>query len=108
MKKHQLDQDTLNAIVTRIVDVADPEKIILFGSAARGEMGPHSDVDLLIVKDGVHRRDLAGIIYENLVGVGAAIDLVVVTPEDVERYKDSHALVIRPALRDGKVVYEAP
>ena len=58
-EKHQLDQDTLNAIVTRIVDVADPEKIILFGSAARGEMGPHSDVDLLIVKDGVHRRDLA-------------------------------------------------
>ena len=38
MKKHQLDQDTLNAIVTRIVDVADPEKIILFGSAARREM----------------------------------------------------------------------
>ena len=107
MKKGMLDQQTLDDIIRRIVEVAQPEKIILFGSAARGEMNRHSDVDLLVVKEGMHRRDMAGRIYENLWGVGAAVDVVVVTPADVERYKDSHALVIKPALREGRVVYEA-
>ena len=102
-----LDQATLDDIIRRIVEVAQPEKIILFGSAARGDMNRHSDVDLLVVKDGAHRRRLAGRIYENLYGVGAPVDVVVVTPADVARYKDSHALVIKPALREGKVVYEA-
>lgn len=102
-----LDQQTLDEIVRRIVEVAQPEKIILFGSAARGEMGPHSDLDLLIVKDGEHRRLLAGRIYDNLRGVGAAVDVVVVTPGDIERYRDSHALVIKPALREGRVIYGA-
>ena len=107
MNKEMLDQQILDDIIRRIVEVAQPEKIILFGSAARGEMNRHSDVDLLVVKEGTHRRDMAGRIYENLWGVGAAVDVVVVTPADVERYKDSHALVIKPALREGRVVYEA-
>ena len=107
MNKEMLDQQILDDIVRRIVEVAQPEKIILFGSAARGDMNRHSDVDLLVVKEGIHRRDMAGRIYENLWGVGAAVDVVVVTPADVERYKDSHALVIKPALREGRVVYEA-
>lgn len=102
-----LDQSTLDEIVRRIVEVAQPEKIILFGSAARGEMGPHSDVDLLIVKDGEDRMRLAGRIYANLHGVGAAVDVVVVTSGDIERYRDSHALVIKPALREGRVIYGA-
>ncbi len=101
-----LDQNTLDEIIRRIVEVAQPQKIVLFGSAARGDMNRHSDVDLLIIKEGAHRRNLAGRIYENLYGVGAAVDVVVVTPTDVERYKDSHMLVIKPALREGKVVYE--
>ena len=49
-------QAVLDEIVRRIVEVAAPEKIILFGSAARGEMGPHSDVDLLVIKSGVTHR----------------------------------------------------
>ena len=51
--------DVLDEVVQRIVAVADPEKIILFGSAARGELGPDSDLDLLVVKSEVHRRKLA-------------------------------------------------
>ncbi len=101
----ELKQDVLDEIVQRIVEVAQPEKIILFGSAAKGEMGPNSDVDILVIKSGVHRRRLAQTIYVNMVGVGQAVNIVVVTPEDVERYKDSFALVIEPALREGKVVY---
>ena len=93
-----LDQSVLDEIVRRIVAVAQPEKNILFGSAARGVMGRHSDVDLLVVKDGADRR---------LHGVGAAVDIIVVTPEDVERYRDRHALIIKPALHEGRVVYDA-
>ena len=100
-------QDVMDEIIRRIVNVCAPEKIIMFGSAARGAMGPHSDVDLLVVKAGANRLDLTGEIYSNLHGVGAAVDVVVVTPEDLERYRDSHALVIAPALREGKVVYVA-
>ena len=43
----------------------------------------------------------------NLIGVGQAVDVIVVTPEEVERYKDRAALVIYPAVREGKVVYAA-
>ena len=102
-----LEQAILDDIIRRIVDVAQPEKIILFGSAARGDMGSNSDVDLLIIKEGADALELMGDIYMNLDGVGAAVDAIVVTPDDVERYKDTHALVIKPALQEGKVVYEA-
>ena len=85
-KERELDPAILNDIVTRVVDVAHPQKIILFGSAARREMGPNSNVELLVVKEGVHRRELAGRIYENLWGVRAAVDVKVVTSDDIERY----------------------
>jgi predicted nucleotidyltransferase len=104
MEKKPLNEKTLQEIIRRIVAVAQPEKIIPFGSAARGEMGPNSDVDL-VIKSGAHRRKLAEDIYMNLIRVGQAADVVVVTPEDVERYRDSPALIIEPALREGKVVY---
>lgn len=103
-----MDQTILDNIISRIVDIADPERIILFGSAARGDMNRHSDVDLLIVKEGVDTLDLMRQIRRNLYGVGAAVDAIVVTPQAIERYKDSHALIIKPALQEGKVIYESP
>ena len=102
-----LDQRTLDDIVDRIVRTVAPEKIILFGSAARGEMNRHSDVDLLVVKDASDFHKLTGQIYYSLYGVGAPVDVCMVTPDDVERYKDSHALIVKPALREGRVVYES-
>ena len=102
-----LDQKTLDDIIRRIVEVAQPEKIILFGSAAQGDGEPHSDVDLLVIKDGVRALDLMRHIYRRLRGVRVAIDVIVVSPADVARYKDSHALVIKPALREGRIVYES-
>ena len=104
---NSLDADILDEIVRRIVDVAQPEKIILFGSAARGEMGPHSDVDLLVVKDGERSLDVMKEIYMNLDGVGVAVDALVATSDRVQRYRDSHALVFKSALREGRVIYEA-
>jgi predicted nucleotidyltransferase len=106
--KKTVSQIKLNEIIRRIVEVAKPDKIIIFGSAVRGEMGTNSDVDLLVVKSGdFHRGQLTEDIYMNLFGVGQAVDIIVVTPEDIERYKDSFAVVIYPALKEGKVVYAA-
>ncbi|HEV8717222.1 MAG TPA: nucleotidyltransferase domain-containing protein, partial [Candidatus Binatia bacterium] len=51
-EKRTVSQEKLELIIKRIVEVAQPEKIILFGSAAREEMGPNSDVDLLVIKAG--------------------------------------------------------
>lgn len=102
------NENVLREIVRRIVEVAQPERIVLFGSAARGEMGPHSDVDLLVIKSGEYSRSrMAGDIYQNLYGVGQAVDVVVVTSEDVERYRDTHCLVVKSALQEGREVYRA-
>ena len=97
MKTTRIDQCSLDEVIRRVVEIARPEKIILFGSAARGDMNRHSDVDLLIIKEGVDALELMGEIYMNLDGVGAAVDAIVVTPDDVERYKDSHSVIIKPA-----------
>jgi predicted nucleotidyltransferase len=106
--KRALPARVLRDIVRRVVNAAHPERVILFGSAARGEMGPNSDVDLLVIKRGrFNRRRVAARIYKHLYGAGAAVDLVVVTPEDVRRYGDAPCLVIYPALREGRVVYGA-
>ena len=102
-----IDQAVLDEVIRRVVQVAQPEKIILFGSAARGRMGPHSDLDLLVVRAGVDALDLMGDIYLNLRGVGAAVDAIVASPDDLKRYRDSYGMVIREALREGRVVYEA-
>jgi predicted nucleotidyltransferase len=107
-QKRTLSEETLHEIIRRIVEIAQPEKIILFGSAARGEMESNSDVDLLVVKSGeFNRSQLLGDIYMKLFGVGQAVDVILVTPEQVERYRNTHCLIIAPALREGKEVYHA-
>jgi predicted nucleotidyltransferase len=106
--KRELNKEKLEEIIRRVIQVAQPERIILFGSAAKGKMGPHSDVDLLVIKKGeFHQGRLTGEIYMNLHGVGQAVDVIIVTPEQVEKYRNNHYLVIAPALREGKEVYHA-
>jgi len=103
-----LPDEVLAEAVRRIVEAVRPKKIILFGSAVRGEMGPDSDMDLLVViPPGGHRRRTAQTIYRNLIGVGFAADIIVVTEGDIEQYKDQIGMVIRPALEEGKVIYAA-
>ena len=108
MTKRELDQSTLDEIIRRVVEVAQPERIILFGSAVLGAMTRNSDVDLLIIKEGGDAKNFRAGIYENLCEVRVAVDAILVSPADLERYKgDSHALVIKPALQEGRVVYKA-
>jgi predicted nucleotidyltransferase len=102
----ELPAATLADILRRVVAVAPPDRIVLFGSAARGDMGPDSDVDLLVVESGVtHRRRLAQQIHQAFFGLGIPVDVVVVTPEDVLAYRDKVGTIIEPALREGREVY---
>ena len=103
-----VDQNLLDEIIRRVVAIAQPDQIILFGSAARGQMGPDSDVDLLVVKSGVpHRRRLAQAIHRNLFGIGVPVDIIVVTPEDIQAFQDKVGTIIGPALKEGKLLYAA-
>jgi len=106
---HKLpSEETLREIIRRIVDVAHPEKIIMFGSAARGEMGPNSDIDLLVIKSGeFNSRRLTSDIYVKMIGVNQAVDIILTTPEQVEKYCNINYLIIAPALREGKEIYHA-
>ena len=105
--KMTLSEKLLQEIVRRIVAAVQPDKIILFGSAAREEMGPASDLDLLVIKPCGHRRKTARIIERSLIGIGIPTDIIVAKPKDIKRYKDTIGLIYRPALRDGRVIYVA-
>ena len=107
-KQGKPDLAILADIVKRIVEAAEPEKIVLFGSAARGTMEPDSDLDLLVIKGGKFNYwRVLTTIYRHLRGKEAAVDVVLVTAEDVERYRDTHCLVICTALTEGKVIYDS-
>ncbi|UCG89329.1 MAG: nucleotidyltransferase domain-containing protein [Gemmatimonadota bacterium] len=102
------ERAVLDEIVRRIVKVADPDSIILFGSAARGEWSPDSDIDLLVVKSNVeHRRKLAQKLHLAMYGVDAAVDIVVVTPEDIDYLSGKAGTVVTPALNEGREIYAA-
>ena len=87
-KKRIFSDELLREIVRRIVAAVQPEKIILFGSAAREEMGPDSDLDLLVMKSCRNRRETARRIRRKLIGVGVPKDIIVAKPEDIalQRY----------------------
>jgi len=100
--------DNIDEMVRRIVAEAQPRRIVLFGSAARGDLRPDSDIDLLvIVADGVHRRRTAQQLYRALRGIGVPYDIVVATEGDLERHGDVPGYVYRRALAEGRDVYAA-
>ena len=100
-------REKIEQIVQRIVARFNPEKIILFGSHARGTAGPDSDVDLLVVMSITgSRRKEATEIDRALIGIDVPVDLLVVTREELERNRDQIGTVIRPAVHEGRVLYE--
>ena len=103
------DKSALLATLTKsIVESVHPLRIILFGSAARAEMGPDSDFDFLVVMpEGIHRRRTAQKLYRVLSGIGFSKDIVVVTQKDIRDFGDEPSLVIKPALAEGKELYRA-
>jgi uncharacterized protein len=99
--------DCIQVMAERIVRDYDPVKIILFGSHARGEADPESDIDLLVVLPEVaNKRQAAVAIRRALADLPVPKDIVVTTPEEIDRRGDLVGTVLRPALREGKLLYE--
>jgi len=102
------DPAILEGLVRGIVECVHPLRVILFGSAARGEMGPNSDLDVLVVMpDGCDRLAVTQTLHCKLSDLGIAKDLVVVQASDVERYGKNPYLIIHSALAGGKELYHA-
>ncbi|MFH1563302.1 MAG: nucleotidyltransferase domain-containing protein [Nitrospirota bacterium] len=100
-------KDTLLEIIKRIVDEIAPDKIILFGSRGKDGGNQESDYDICILKKGVEsKRGLEKKIYRRLFGVGAAVDVIVETPEKFEELKDKWFLIYSEIAKFGRVVYE--
>jgi len=102
-----MSQSLLADMTGQIVRRFKPEKIILFGSQARGEARPASDVDLLVILSGrVDRRQAAVEIRRALSGFPVAKDILVATPDEIRRRGNLVGTVLNSALREGKVLYE--
>ena len=100
------DPKIVDELVRLIVEVASPLRILLFGSAARGDMHPDSDLDVLVVvAEGTPCRRASQKIYRHLIGFPLAVDVIVTTEEEIRKYRDNFSLVYYPALREGKEIY---
>ena len=101
-----LSADSIDAIRQRLIPF-HPEKIILFGSQARGTADSHSDVDLLVVSWFVGKRRLQMLAMDRaLKGLDFARDIVLLTPEEYETNRHIPGTVARPASIEGKLLYE--
>src|SRR5437016_5825678 len=102
-----VDDNLLGEIVRRLVEAVDPDRIILFGSCARGDASPDSDIDLLIVKDTdepAYRRTIPA--YRALSGLGVPKDIIWRTPAEVEDWSRVATYVTTRALQEGRILYE--
>jgi predicted nucleotidyltransferase len=105
MRKNRLEL-IIEQMVLRIVERFDPERIILFGSAARGDATRDSDVDLLVVmpvEGPKHKKQVQ--IRVALHDIRIPKDIIVTTPEDFEWRKEIPGTIEYPAVHEGKVLY---
>ena len=103
-------RDWLSEVVDQVVTTSDPLEVIVFGSMARGDDGPASDIDLLVVLDHVEPRHKASVmtsIYRGL-RCGVPVDIVVSDPDEIARDRHRVGSVLLPALRDGRSLYRRP
>ncbi len=109
----QVDEALLQRMTAAIVDEADPERVILFGSRARGDAGPDSDIDLIVIEaepfgPGRDRRAEAVRLWRALSGFRVPKDILVYSRDEVDYWRDSLNHVLARALREGTVLYERP
>ncbi len=103
-----VSREALAEIVRRILGVCQPERVILFGSAAAGRMTPDSDIDLLVVKrDVADARGESETIHRALAGIPFPFDVFVMSRERLEETRDVIGGIAWPASHHGRVIYEA-
>lgn len=103
-----VDESLLQEIVRRVLSVARPDRIILFGSAATGKMTKDSDIDLLVLEEEPENRLQRSVeLREALGDVGYPVDVIVMRTERFERTKKWIGGLAYPANKYGRVIYEA-
>ena len=102
------DNKMVERVTRSIVEQIDPLRIILFGSAARGEMNAQSDLDLLVIKEGLGQRrgETCGRIRGRLPPERRSVDIILISPEEVELNRDEIYRPVGQALAHGIVLYE--
>jgi predicted nucleotidyltransferase len=102
-----VSEQVLQEVTQRLVQQFAPERIILFGSQARGTADARSDVDLLVICPlSGRRRDMMVAMDLSLNGLGIARDIMILTPEEYERDRQIPGTIARPASIQGRVLYE--
>jgi uncharacterized protein len=102
-------QKIISLAAKQLVEKFHPQRIILFGSHARGSADAHSDVDLLVITSFKGKRRSTIVAMDRaLRGLGLARDIVLLTPEEFERDRHIPGTIARPAALEGKVLYERP
>ncbi|HPO15170.1 MAG TPA: nucleotidyltransferase domain-containing protein [Candidatus Hydrogenedentes bacterium] len=103
-----IEQTIIDEIVRRITAAVPVEQIILFGSAAAGQMSRDSDIDLLILKNSVaNRREDWLLVQDTLQDMGYPFDIIIMARERFEETKDVIGGIAYPASKHGRVIYEA-
>ena len=100
-------QEELKKVLFHVIRIAEPIRIILFGSVARGTIHKDSDIDLLIIKEGTYNPlNLSTAIYKDMEDVDVPVDLIFLTPCQWDLEKEKPWSVMYPVSNQGKVVYE--
>jgi len=108
MEAMGVDDRLLSDVVRRVLSVAQPAKIILFGSAATGRMNADSDLDLLVVEpEPINTRERSVHIRRALGDVHYPVDVVVISSKRFTETKDLVGSIAYPANKYGRVLYEA-
>ena len=101
-----LNDGIIRDIVRRIVDTAQPERVILFGSQARGDARPNSDFDVLVIKPSDEPRYRRSIpLYVSLAALPVEVEVMVYTPEEVEEWSQVPLAFVTTAVREGTTIY---
>lgn len=108
MTKKQVEKE-IQSIVQQLIEKYKPQKIVLFGSAAKGKFGPDSDLDFLIVKEGID--DIAGPDryrqVSRLLSYNMAMDLLVYSPYEIKKRLYLEDPFIKNILKEGRVLYDS-
>ena len=103
-----IDPDLIDEAARRIVAAAPGSRVILFGSHARGEPGPDSDVDLLVIEPRVEDRFAEIVRLQRVLApLRLPADLIVVSEAHAEEWGDVASTMLHDALREGRVLAQA-